>query len=212
MSAYGSFDQPTYKIDLTPFVPILADGNSHNITLDVVSAESDHGILSNWFLSGNIQVITDSSFQPTTGGILSYSAPLFATSNTTGSVTPRPDGTKDVNITVSASHKVEILSKIITGSGKTTLVQWNQDLSFSNRQSYTQNATYQVRCIWWTACDQTTNLVYRQVVEQTSFGTSLSTHDGVPMVKDESEYPLVIHFRDMSHGNTTSCMDSWRFS
>lgn len=191
MSAYGSFDQPTYKIDLTTFLPILADGKTHNITLDVASAELDHGILGNWYLSGNIQVITDSSSRPTTGSILSYSAPPYAKSKTTGSVRRQPDGTDDVDITISASHKVEILSKIVTGSGKTKLVNWNQDLSFNSRQSYTQGANY-------------------QVVQQTSSGTSLSTHNGVPVVTDRFKYPLTVYYNNIAYDNTTGCMDRQR--
>lgn len=111
----------------------------------MTSAEPDHGILGNWYLSGNIQVTTDPSSRPTTGSILSYSAPPYASSKTTGYVSPQPDGTNDVDITVSASHKVEILSRIVTGSGRTTLVRWSQDLSFNNWQSYTRDANYLVR-------------------------------------------------------------------
>lgn len=54
--AYGAFDQPTYKVDLTPFVPLLADGNNHTVTINVGSSEPDQAILGNWWVSGNIQV------------------------------------------------------------------------------------------------------------------------------------------------------------
>lgn len=40
--AINAYDLPTYNIDLTPFVPLLADGNNHAITLDVSSDEPDH--------------------------------------------------------------------------------------------------------------------------------------------------------------------------
>lgn len=54
--AYGAFDLPTYTIDLTPFVPILADGKNHTVSLDVASDEYDHTLNPNWYLSGNLQV------------------------------------------------------------------------------------------------------------------------------------------------------------
>jgi hypothetical protein len=54
--AYGAYDTPTYNVDLTPFIPMLADGKHHVITLDVVSDEVDHTVNPNWYLSGNIQV------------------------------------------------------------------------------------------------------------------------------------------------------------
>lgn len=144
ISAYGAFDQPTYQVDLTPFIPLLADGKTHVITLDVASEESDHSINGNWYLSGNIQVIQDSSSKPTTGSILSYSAPLFASSTTGAILSPPGNGSEAVNITVGATHKVSITSKVVTGSGKTTIVNWSQDLSYTNFAAYLDDANIQV--------------------------------------------------------------------
>ena len=56
ITSYGAIELPTYFLDLTPFVPILADGKPHNISMGVVSAESDHAINANWFVSGLVQV------------------------------------------------------------------------------------------------------------------------------------------------------------
>ena len=56
ITSYGAVDLPTYFLDLTPFVPLLTDGQPHNITLSVSSVESDHTINQNWFVSGAIQV------------------------------------------------------------------------------------------------------------------------------------------------------------
>jgi hypothetical protein len=56
ITSYGALELPTYVVDLTPFVPTLADGKPHNISLDVASAEADHAINDNWFVSGLIQV------------------------------------------------------------------------------------------------------------------------------------------------------------
>ncbi|KAH9062603.1 peptide N-acetyl-beta-D-glucosaminyl asparaginase amidase A-domain-containing protein [Lactarius deliciosus] len=44
IAPYGALDMPTYHLDLTPFIPILTNGQPHNITLDVASAEPDHQI------------------------------------------------------------------------------------------------------------------------------------------------------------------------
>lgn len=48
ITSYGAVDLPTYYVDLTPFVPILADGQPHNLTVDVVSGETNHTINDNW--------------------------------------------------------------------------------------------------------------------------------------------------------------------
>ena len=157
-------DLPTYYIDLTPFIPILADGNSHNITMDVVSAEADHAINDNWFLSGNIQVsgfnlnlpthldsyssiyvcmqvITDPSNKTTTGKITNYQVPQFATSSLQGNLA----NNGDLNVTVRAAHKLLIEADVISGSGSVNQVTWQQDLSYSNLQIYRENALIQVK-------------------------------------------------------------------
>ncbi|KAF8163305.1 peptide N-acetyl-beta-D-glucosaminyl asparaginase amidase A-domain-containing protein [Crassisporium funariophilum] len=169
ITSYGAIDLPTYFLDLTPFVPILADGNPHNISLDVTSAESDHTILQNWFLSGLLQVFTDKSNKPTTGKITQYTADPFSRTTTTGSV-----GTNgDVIVTVSATRNIHIESTIISGSGKTNRVVFDQNLVYKNIQNFLNDSTI-------------------QNVHQTASGTVSSTHNNVPMVFDDFSYPLDI--------------------
>lgn len=141
ITSYGALDLPTYFLDITPFVPILADGNPHNITIDVASAESDHVILQNWFLSGVLQVFTDSSSKPTTGKITQYTADPFSQTNTVGTV----GANGDVVFTVSATRKIHIESTIVSGSGKVNHVVWSQDLTYSNAQSVLNNTLIQVK-------------------------------------------------------------------
>ncbi|KAF7294928.1 Peptide-N4-(N-acetyl-beta-glucosaminyl)asparagine amidase A [Mycena indigotica] len=172
ITSYGAVDLPTYFIDVTPFVPILTDGLPHTFTLDVASAEADHTILQNWFVSGALQVVTDSSSKRTTGKILSYQAEPFAISSNTGSV---DSSNGDIHITVSATRKIHISSEIISGSGKKTLVNWDQQLTYSNQQDYLNDTLVQ-------------NLF------QSTTGSSLSTHNGVPTVKDQASFPVTINF------------------
>lgn len=141
ITSYGALDLPTYFLDLTPFVPILTDGNPHNISLDVVSAEDDHAINQNWFVSGNLQVVTDPSGKPTTGKITKYEASPFPVSTTTGSV----GANGDVNVTVSATRSLHIEAEITSGSGKTTHVVWSQNHAFSNTQQFLSDLSIQVR-------------------------------------------------------------------
>jgi hypothetical protein len=127
--------------DLTPFVPLLTDGKPHLFTIDVASAEADKTILQNWFVSGVLQVITDSSSKQTTGKITSYSADPFAVTSTTGSVAANGD----ISITVKASRQIHITSDIISGSGKTNRVVFSQNLEYVNQQDYLDNTLVQVR-------------------------------------------------------------------
>lgn len=118
---------------------MLTDGESHSITLDVASAEPDHQINQNWFLSGLLQVKLDSSTLPTTGKITRYEASNFATSSVSSSARG-----VDVNITLSASRSVYIEAEIIAGSGARTEVVFSQNLEYENAQNYLQNFTIQV--------------------------------------------------------------------
>ncbi|KAF8582025.1 hypothetical protein K439DRAFT_1392175 [Ramaria rubella] len=179
ITSYGALDLPTYYIDLTPFVPLLANGHSHNVTLDVVSAEANHTINDNWFVSGNIQVITDPSGKPTTGKITSYDASPFATTSVHGTLALNGD----LNVTVQASRNLKIEAEVISGSGVTTKVEWQQNLNYQNLQIYRNDAT-------------------TQIVEQTSSGTTLSTHNGRSVVKEDFSYPVLIDFVELPGNNT----------
>lgn len=135
ITSYGALDLPTYFIDLTPFVPVLTDGKSHNISIDVVSAEANHTINSNWYVSGSLQVVTDSSSEPTTGKITVYNAQPYAQTSTTGSL----GANGDLNVTVSATRSIQIESEFTSGSGVYTYVSWSQNLEYSNTQYYLNN-------------------------------------------------------------------------
>ncbi|KAH9064366.1 peptide N-acetyl-beta-D-glucosaminyl asparaginase amidase A-domain-containing protein [Lactarius vividus] len=180
ITSYGALDLPVYHLDLTPFIPILTDGKPHNITLDVASAEPDHQINQNWFLSGLLQVKLDSSTAPTTGKITRYEAPNFATSSVLSSVRG-----EDVNITVKASRRVHIEAEIIAGSGTRTEVVFSQDLEYSNVQNYLQNF-------------DTQNLF------QVASGQVLSKHNGEIALRDTFSYPLIVKFTMTPNGSEFS--------
>ncbi|KAF9053698.1 hypothetical protein BDZ89DRAFT_1004690 [Hymenopellis radicata] len=173
ISAYGALDEPTYFIDVTPFVPLLTDGNPHTFTLDVVSAETDHTIDQNWFVSGLLQVITDSSSAPTTGNITVYDVAPFAETSVSGTVS---NSGADVNITVNATRNIHIESTVVSGSGGVTHVVWTQNLTFSNVQSYRDDAVV-------------------QLLQQTAVGYVVSKHNDETVVLDTFSYPLDIDFR-----------------
>jgi hypothetical protein len=139
ITSYGALDLPTYFVDVTPFVPLLTDGKPHNFSLDVTSAEDDHTILQNWFLSAALQVFLDKSSKPTTGKMTLYSADPFSETTTTGSV-----GNGDVNITVAATRKLHIESTVISGSGEVNHVVFTQDLQYKNVQNILNNTQIQV--------------------------------------------------------------------
>ncbi|KAF9264680.1 hypothetical protein L218DRAFT_1024885 [Marasmius fiardii PR-910] len=171
ISSYGALELPTYHLDVTPFVPILADGKPHNFTIDVISAEVNHTTNQNWFVSGILQVVTDTSSKPTTGKITRYDVEPFPQTTTTGSVR----GFGDFDFTVTATRSLRIEADVISGSGQVNHVVFRQDLSYSNFQDYKQNATF-------------------QTIQQKTTGTVSSTHSGSVAVSDTFSYPIVIDF------------------
>ncbi|CAL1705060.1 unnamed protein product [Somion occarium] len=179
ITSYGALDLPQYFIDLTPFVPVLTDGKPHNLSIDVVSAEADHAINQNWFVSGNLQVVTDSSPNPTTGQITVLDAPAFAQTTTTGMVAANGD----VKFTVTAKRNIHIESVFTSGSGKTSHVVWSQSLEYSNTQNYINNSPV---------------LLLQQLVSQSASGSFLSTVNGVRTLVDQFSYPLDINITNLT--------------
>ncbi|KAH8117599.1 peptide N-acetyl-beta-D-glucosaminyl asparaginase amidase A-domain-containing protein [Phellopilus nigrolimitatus] len=179
ITSYGALDQPTYFVDLTPFAPLLADGQPHNISLDVASAEANHTLNQNWFVSGLVQVVTDPSGARTTGNITRYEVAPFAVTNTTGSV----GANGDVNVTVSATRSVHIEAQVVSGSGTVNNVVFSQELAYSNTQNYLDNTTI-------------------QNVFQSSTGSVSSTHNGVASVTDDFSYPFNINLTILNPNGT----------
>ncbi|VDB82919.1 unnamed protein product [Peniophora sp. CBMAI 1063] len=168
--SYGAMDLPTYHIDLTPFVPILTDGDAHVVSLDVASAESNHTINANWYVSGLLQVVLDSSDEPTTGKIIKYEAEDYADSSQTLDTTKN----NTLEFTVKATRNVHIESEIVAGSGEKTRVVFTQALTYSNTQSYLNNGSVQLS-------------------NQHSSGIVSSTHNGKVVLKDDFAYPLLVN-------------------
>ena len=118
---------------------MFADGLPHNVTLDIASAEANHTLNQNWYVSGLMQVVTDPSGKPTTGKITTYDVQPYATTETTASIS----GT-DVNITVKAQRSLKIESTIVSGSGVTNNIVFQQNLDYANTQYYLNNTYTQV--------------------------------------------------------------------
>ncbi|KAH9015483.1 peptide N-acetyl-beta-D-glucosaminyl asparaginase amidase A-domain-containing protein [Lactarius hengduanensis] len=168
ITSYGALDIPTYHLDLTPFIPILANGQPHNITLDVASAEPDHQINKNWYLSGLLQVNLDSSTSPTTGNITLYQADDYAVSTATGF------NDSDITIIVNASRSIHIEAEIIAGSGKKTKVVFTQNLEYGNVNHFPN--------------------LRPPYVLQIASGKTLSTHNDETALEDTFTYPLIVDF------------------
>ncbi|EFP78151.2 uncharacterized protein PGTG_04107 [Puccinia graminis f. sp. tritici CRL 75-36-700-3] len=127
MAAYGSFDQPTYQIDITPFLPLLTDSKPHNFTLTVEGQGENRSINSKWFLSGNIAMALDTSGERTTGEMIEYKTD--PTINIAGGICGG-----SVCTTTNASRKLFIESYLVTGSKTKKKASFKQDFAYQNKQ------------------------------------------------------------------------------
>lgn len=140
-AAFGAYDQPNYYIDISPFIGSLTDDKAHSFQLQVYSAEKNHTIDASWFITGNLQVVLDSSNERTTGSITSHTGSRFGSFSTTGKITKG-----DLSVPSSFSLKskgprtLRIEGTVKTGSSKhAKKVVWEQSHTYSNDQTLSQN-------------------------------------------------------------------------
>jgi hypothetical protein len=139
LTSYGAYDQPTYWVDISPFIPILLDTKTHHsVTLHVVGqGVTAPSFNSDWFVSGSIHVRTGTS--KTTGKMTSYSAPAVKISTTGGS----SPGNTTVWTKVVAHRELKIESELLTSEGK-KIVSFSQSLDFTNTAQYADEGWIQV--------------------------------------------------------------------
>ncbi|KAF8597265.1 hypothetical protein BDV93DRAFT_527564 [Ceratobasidium sp. AG-I] len=172
LTSYGAYNQPTYFVDITPFLPTLTDSSPHNITLMVVGQglSPPNSINSNWFVSGNVRVTLGASTARTTGTIRSYSVDPYVHPTVRGLAGPE---NATVHATIGAQRKLKIVSDLFVGGKEKRSVVFEQDLSFSNAQDYASDGWVQ----WGT---------------QLTTGFTKSSTNGKVSLLDTFAYPLSV--------------------
>ena len=134
---YGTFDQPTYTIDVTPFLGTLTDGVAHTFELAVVSSERDGAINDgSWFVSGNVQVYLDSSDERTTGELVKVEGGAervdgYVAGKLVGN--PLENGTLMYEVGLKQPRSFGVAGRIKTGSGIEYVAGWYQSAEYSNK-------------------------------------------------------------------------------
>lgn len=139
LTAFGAYDQPTYFLDLTPFLPLLADGAEHSITLRVHGQGTSPTINSNWFVSGSLHVWLGKT--EVSGEITKYEALELPFERTTG------QGSADnatVRTSVAASRSI-VIESVLHGDKGRKVVRFEQQLDYHNEQKYANDGWVQVR-------------------------------------------------------------------
>lgn len=170
--AFGAYDQPTYYIDISPFLGQLTDDAEHEIQLKVVSAEQSQEIDASWFVSGNVQVFLDKSQARTTGRITTYNAPNAGDFSIGGYVKGNvsADGTLQAETQLRSPRQLLIEAELKTGSSaKPISVRWSQEAQYSST---------------------TTQQGPSGVTSQEAKGKDQSYHDGQPYLQKDFDFPL----------------------
>lgn len=120
--SYGAADSPTYYIDISPFIGQLSDDQPHNLSIGVAGMGVNYSINSNWFVSGNVQIMLDPSGGRSMGQILSYHAQPHADTSVKGLATL----TNELRVHTSAKRSLAITGSIRSASGRVMVVDWTQ--------------------------------------------------------------------------------------
>jgi hypothetical protein len=130
-----TLDFRPYRVDLTPFAGLLADGNPHVVAIGVYNADS-------YFLAtANLLVFTDHGAAQVTGGLLSNTLAAAPSPVVTENIQENPAGpTFTGSITVSAARNFAISGYVNTSHGRVdTTVE--QSVSFLNTQDFDVSPT-----------------------------------------------------------------------
>lgn len=134
-----AFDLREHEIDITPWLPLLCDGQSHTFEIKVVGLDDDgsgHASLSQtvgmyWVVTGNVFLFLDKAGSITTGSSPAINAPppqiTISSTITTNSTGANETLTHDIAV----ERDLSISSTIITSSGSHN-VHWTQHLSYSS--------------------------------------------------------------------------------
>lgn len=139
LTAYGTYDQPTYFVDVTPFLPLLADGAEHTVTLRVLGQGQSPTINSNWFVSGSLHVWLGKT--EVSGKMTKYEVTEEPHITTNGGAS-RDNAT--VWTSVNANRGI-VIESAIHGDRGPEVVRFEQHLRYSNEQKYAGAGLVQVR-------------------------------------------------------------------
>lgn len=163
MIAYGAYDQPTYIIDVTPLLPLIA-GSKVDFALGV-NGQGDcrkKSTYNNWFVSGNVKIWGNDA--ATNGKIIDYHNPHIEET----SISHVMPGKHEAEIVTTSNRRFRILSQV---NGKN--VEFEQDLNFVNRQYLSKDGG-------------------KQRVDQVIHGSSRSKGHGNLDYLDSFSYPLSV--------------------
>lgn len=177
IAGIDTYDLREHEIDITPFLPLLCDGESHSFEIRVAGIV-DNGdtpgtlvstVGSSWYVTGKIFMWLDSDNSSiTTGTVPTLSLPAPAISLSQSFTQDASGANETLSYTTDVTRSLSISSEIKTQSGSKT-VTWSQNLAVTNYGLYTDYGAVQLN-------------------QQNTVGTDTST--GGVAYAAEYKYPL----------------------
>ncbi|WCJ32270.1 Peptide-N4-(N-acetyl-beta-glucosaminyl)asparagine amidase A [Euphorbia peplus] len=131
ITGIGSFDLPSYDIEITPFLGKMLDGKSHKLGFSVTNA------LNVWYIDANLHLWLDHKRIKTEGKILSHkSKPLFLS---------LVSNFKDLNgsFSTNARRSISSIGWVMSSLGKITS-HVEQKFSYRNQMELGENGNLQI--------------------------------------------------------------------
>lgn len=175
ISAIGSFDLPSYDIEITPSLGTLLDGKTHELSFSVTNA------LNVWYIDANLHIWLDGKSEKTEGKLLKKIVlpPLVSlVTNFTG---------LNGNFLTSVSRFVTSTGWVKSSHGKIT-TKSIQEFNYSNFMEMGKDGNLQI-------VNQRIDFTDNVIANIGSFS--------VHLVKSLKRFPLYLYFDNMDQGNGT---------
>ncbi|KAJ3702198.1 hypothetical protein LUZ61_005903 [Rhynchospora tenuis] len=143
ITGIGSFNLPTYDIEITPFLGMLLDGKPHKFGFGVTDA------LDVWYVNANLHLWLDQKSSKTKGTLIKYEAPEYAPS-----LSSKFRGL-DGKFKIEADRIISSAGWVESSYGKITSY-FSQELQFKNLMRFRDNGNAQ----WVNQTIQSTSNTY----------------------------------------------------
>jgi hypothetical protein len=178
-----TLDFKPYRVDLTPFAGVLADGAPHTVALSVFNADS-------YFLvTANLLAFVDHGKDVVEGKLVSNNLSAAPTPTVEEKLNLDSSGHGTATVSVASKRRFTISGYVNTSHGRVTTTV-AQDVDFLNEQNFTLSATAYVQDITQlttVASTTTTNGGGRTTVAQANFSYPLTVDIDVQVNSDGSE-------------------------
>ncbi|XP_047055813.1 peptide-N4-(N-acetyl-beta-glucosaminyl)asparagine amidase A-like [Lolium rigidum] len=131
ITSIGSFNLPTYDIELTPFLGKLLDNKEHEVGFAVTNAQNS------WYVNANLHLWLDPKASTTAGGLISHDAPKLA-----GGINSHSLDGIDGEYRATASRNISATGWVSSSRGNITTT-FAQRLNFANTNVVSKNGSEQ---------------------------------------------------------------------